>query len=214
MLLLLCLQFLKSFKNGNLKFFRNKLALLSLINLLLSDTQIAECQCSATGPLSKYYWPPSKTCHQYYTRGPCLEKGTLFLPGPMCGCNPNLPNHDQETKKCYEIGGPGPCKSGNVFDLDIKTKKGSCICKPEHVLWSDGQCYRLYTKGPCQYGQIIFNDTTCRDVPCPKGKLYFPDDNSCHMVGVRGPCARGQLVLFEQNTRPSAEGISYRGMCG
>lgn len=111
-------------------------------------------------------------------------------------------------------GGIGPCKSGQRFHLDPKTKKASCVCKPQYVPWSDGQCYRLYTRGPCGPGEIIYNNTTCGEIPCPKGTLYFPNENACYRVGVKGPCARGQLVLFEQSVRPSIEGISYRGMCG
>ena len=111
-------------------------------------------------------------------------------------------------------GTMGPCKSGQLFQVEPPKLKGSCICKPEHVPWDDGQCYRLYTRGPCLKGEILFPNKTCIENPCPKGKLYFPQDGSCHRVGVRGPCARGQLVLFEPSVRSSVEGISYRGMCG
>lgn len=82
------------------------------------------------------------------------------------------------------------------------------------MLWEDGQCYRLYTRGPCESKDILVANGTCIENPCPKGKLFFPEDESCHRVGVKGPCARGQLVLFEQSIRPSVEGISYRGICG
>ncbi|EEB10661.1 conserved hypothetical protein [Pediculus humanus corporis] len=181
---------------------------------LNKETQLGECQCSKNGPLSKFYWNPTKTCHEYFTKGPCLEKGTLFLPGSTCGCHNSLPNYDFNTHQCYEIGTMGPCKSGQLFQVEPPKLKGSCICKPEHVPWDDGQCYRLYTRGPCLKGEILFPNKTCIENPCPKGKLYFPQDGSCHRVGVRGPCARGQLVLFEPSVRSSVEGISYRGMCG
>ncbi|KAK6626010.1 hypothetical protein RUM43_006314 [Polyplax serrata] len=178
------------------------------------ETQLGECQCSKNGALTKFYWPPTRTCHEFYTKGPCLEKGNLFLPGPACGCHKDLPNYDPITEQCYEIGGIGPCKAGQRFDIEPPKIGANCICKPEHVSWNDGQCYRLYTRGPCAPGEIIFANKTCHANPCPKGKLFFPQDESCHRVGVRGPCARGQLVLFEQSVRPSVEGISYRGICG
>lgn len=117
----------------------------------------------------------------------------------------------------YPVGHIGPCPPGHVFTIADNSKsliKGQCQCKENHVLWEDGICYRLYTRGPCEDGEFIFNATTCIKNPCEKGRLYFPEEKTCYRIGSQGPCADNQVVIFDFTARPSLNGVSYNGVCG
>lgn len=92
--------------------------------------------------------------------------------------------------------------------------RARCLCKPNHVLYKNGICYRLHTKGPCENGHMLVNSSTCIPVPCKRGRLYFPQEKTCYKIGTRGPCSAGQIVLYDYNVRPSLDGISYNGVCG
>jgi len=92
--------------------------------------------------------------------------------------------------------------------------RAKCVCKSGHVLYKDGFCYRLHTRGPCENGYMLINSSTCIPVPCKRGRLYFPQEKTCYKIGTRGPCPNGQIVLYDYNVRPSLDGISYNGVCG
>ncbi|XP_043267613.1 multiple epidermal growth factor-like domains protein 10 isoform X2 [Venturia canescens] len=190
--------------------------------LILGDDGLATCSCSVEGELGRYHWPGvGGGCHEHYTRGPCTEPGELFLPGGYCGCNSNLPHYHEETKMCYPLGGIGPCLPGHNFVVTTMENPSSeeivrakCTCKPGHVLYKNGICYRVHTRGPCDYGEMLANSTTCVSVPCKRGRLYFPSEKTCYKIGSKGPCPNGQIVLYDSNVRPSLDGISYNGVCG
>lgn len=104
-----------------------------------------------------------------------------------------------------------------IPDNQTKSEQGitaKCQCKEGYVLWNDGICYRLFTRGPCEYSEIIINSTNCVENPCTKGSLYFPDQNTCYKIGSQGPCSLTQVVVFDFTARPSVDGISFKGMCG
>lgn len=98
--------------------------------------------------------------------------------------------------------------------IEQETSYASCHCKDGYVMWSNGFCYRTYTRGPCQDGQFLLNTSECIDNPCGKGRLYFPDEKTCYRIGSQGPCSLEQVVVFDFTTRPSVDGISYNGVCG
>lgn len=89
-----------------------------------------------------------------------------------------------------------------------------CMCKEGYVPWTDGHCYRLYTRGPCAAHEFLINGTTCIRNFCGKNRLYFPTEDSCYRIGSQGPCSLHQVVVFDFTARPSLDGISYNGMCG
>ncbi|XP_008547767.1 multiple epidermal growth factor-like domains protein 10 [Microplitis demolitor] len=189
--------------------------------LVESKEGISECSCAAEGELGAYYWRGTEEgCFEHYTRGPCAESGEIFMPGGICGCFKNMPHYHSETRMCYPLGGIGPCKQGHhyvVTNASIAREEeiyATCTCKPGHVLYSDGLCYRKYTRGPCQLGSMLINSTSCVQVPCKRGRLYFPRERTCYRVGNRGPCSAGQVVLYDHNVRPSVDGVSYNGVCG
>lgn len=191
--------------------------------LIIGQDGLAVCSCSQQGELSRFYWPAERGgCFEHYTQGPCSEPGELFLPGGHCGCHSNLPHYHASTKMCYPLGTIGPCKIGQHFVVDQKIEteiydkplQATCHCKPGHVPYKNGFCYREYTRGPCQSGDMLVNSTTCVPVPCRRGRLYFPQEKTCYKIGSRGPCPSEQIVLYDYNTRPSIDGISYRGVCG
>lgn len=107
---------------------------------------------------------------------------------------------------------------GHIFQIDDnaggKEVKASCQCKEGYVVWKNGYCYRMYTRGPCEDGEFLLNSTNCIKNPCGKGRLYFPEEKTCYRVGTQGPCNWQQVVVFDFTTRPSVEGISYNGVCG
>ncbi|XP_076646485.1 uncharacterized protein LOC143355515 isoform X1 [Halictus rubicundus] len=188
--------------------------------LTTNEDGLTVCSCSATGELGRYHWPGNiGGCHEHYTKGPCTEPGELFLPGGVCGCNHELPHYHKLTGMCYQLGGIGPCLKGHHFVIastlvSEDTVRAQCVCKPNHVLYTDGFCYRLYTRGPCEHGQMLTDLTTCMPVPCKRGRLYFPQEKTCYKVGTKGPCPSGQIVLYDHSVRPSIDGISYNGICG
>lgn len=92
--------------------------------------------------------------------------------------------------------------------------RAGCVCKPGHVLYENGLCYRLHTRGPCENGHMLINSSTCVPVPCKRGRLYFPQERTCYKIGTRGPCPSEQVVLYDYNARPSLDGVSYNGVCG
>lgn len=92
--------------------------------------------------------------------------------------------------------------------------RAMCQCKDGYVPWNDGQCYRMYTRGPCGDGQFVINSTSCIDNPCAKGRLYFPEERTCYRIGTQGPCNWQQVVVFDFTVHPSLDGISYNGVCG
>lgn len=67
--------------------------------------KLAVCECSdKREELRDRFWPPTGTCHEYYTRGPCLDLGHLFLPGAKCNCHKHLDHYHEATGKCYPLG--------------------------------------------------------------------------------------------------------------
>lgn len=189
--------------------------------LTLDNDNFAVCACSSDGELGGYYWQGEVPgCHEHYSKGPCTELGEIFLPGGICGCHRRLPHYHSSTNMCYPLGSIGPCRRGHHFIISNEENNeneeihGKCICKPDHVLFKDNVCYRIYTRGPCDVGEMLINSTTCVQVPCKRGRLYFPREKTCYKAGSRGPCANGQIVLYDKNVRPSIDGVSYNGVCG
>lgn len=116
-----------------------------------------------------------------------------------------------------KLGTTGPCPAGHLFtvpDNGIQNQHAMCQCKEGYTSWNDGQCYRLYTRGPCDAGEFIVNSTSCIKNPCGKGRLYFPNEKTCYRTGSQGPCNYKQVVVFDFTARPSIDGISYNGVCG
>ncbi|XP_014218993.1 uncharacterized protein LOC106647209 isoform X2 [Copidosoma floridanum] len=198
--------------------------------LLILDREdgLAKCSCSREGELGKYYAPVAAGCYEHFTRGPCQEPGELFLPGGKCGCRPDMLEYYPPTGMCYQLGGPGPCPAGHRFVMrphhnasneeeeeeEGRVAHAGCSCKPNYVRYEDGLCYKLYTKGPCEPGDMLANATSCVPVPCRRGRLYFPRERTCYKIGSRDPCSHGQIVLYDYSASPSVDGISYNGVCG
>ncbi|XP_034949164.1 uncharacterized protein [Chelonus insularis] len=189
--------------------------------LTLNKDNLAECQCSSTDKeLGLYYYPDNKGgCYEHYTKGPCSEPGEIFLPGGTCGCQQDIPHYHSSTKMCYPLGEIGPCLKGHHFVVTNKSMSenrifATCTCKPDHILYKDGLCYRKYTRGPCETGYMIINSTNCIPVPCKRRRLFFPQEKTCYKIGSKGPCPSGQIVLYDRNVRPSIDGVSYNGVCG
>lgn len=114
-------------------------------------------------------------------------------------------------------GTTGPCPIGHLFtiaDSATKSAHATCQCKEGYVHWSDGQCYRTYTRGPCAVDEFLVNATTCIKNPCRKGYLFYPEHTQCYRIGEQGPCDLNQVIVFDFTARPSIDGISHNGVCG
>lgn len=119
------------------------------------------------------------------------------------------------TNQCYEIGTSGPCPNyGYEYKIIADDQHASCKCKKNYVMMDDGLCYRLYTKGPCESGQIVSDTNSCIVNPCKKNFLYFPLEQTCYRIGSQGPCNTEQVVVFDLTVKVGLDGISYNGMCG
>ncbi|XP_011296245.2 uncharacterized protein LOC101892649 isoform X1 [Musca domestica] len=195
--------------------------------LVSNEDGLAECRCEDSGELKPFYYDLEDSCHEHFTKGPCSTPGHLFLPGGICDCHRRLPHYHEDYRMCYELNTPGPCPPGNIFtlpenvtggederDLSTLMARAQCQCKEGYVPWSDGFCYRLYTRGPCDQNEFLVNATTCVENFCGKNRLYFPDQKQCYRIGSQGPCDLHQVVVFDFTARPSVDGISYNGMCG
>nr|XP_023030160.1 uncharacterized protein LOC111518060 isoform X2 [Leptinotarsa decemlineata] len=183
--------------------------------LLTTDPNgnIPVCKCGNQVELKDYRFADGR-CYQHFTKGPCLEKGHLFLPDKTCGCHNYLPHYHEGSQKCFELGTLGPCASGQHFQLDPQTHQATCQCKEGYIPYINStSCFRPFTQGPCPAHHILLDGSTCLPQPCERGYLYFPADRSCHRIGHRGPCPRNRIITYDFNTRPSVDGISYNGIC-
>lgn len=139
----------------------------------------------------------------------------MFLPNQNCGCDETLPHYHNTTHKCYALGSSEPCLNhGFEFVIGDNEKYAKCRCKADYVKMNDGFCYRLYTRGPCDEGEVVSSENTCIPNPCQKNFLYFPYEKTCYRIGSRGPCKPNQVVVFDFNVKVSLDGVSYNGQCG
>ncbi|XP_065568229.1 uncharacterized protein LOC136032052 [Artemia franciscana] len=201
-------------------------------DLLVLNPQNGEpkCDCDEVS-LKVNFWPPNGGCYELFTKGPC-ERGTVFFyneakNATQCGCSPELPNFHIESGKCFELFSDGPCNAGQWFVPSFDEKSQSektnenkklltfpvCECRPDHVAWDDGSCYRKFTRGPCPIGFFVMSSSNgtgfCFKSFCNRGQLYFPSKQSCYKVATLGPCSEGEIVVFEEY-----RGVSYQGVCG
>ncbi|KAK9873081.1 hypothetical protein WA026_020812 [Henosepilachna vigintioctopunctata] len=182
--------------------------------LLLTETnRLASCRCDESEELKTYKHDNGK-CYEHFSKGPCEEKGSLFLNNQVCGCHSSLPHFHEESQQCYELETTGPCEKGEVFAVAPNGKAAQCHCKQDYIRYlNNSSCYRPFTRGPCPTNHILVNTTTCLKQPCQRGYLYYSENRSCHRVGTRGPCQEGKIITFDFRTRPSVDGISYNGLC-
>lgn len=71
--------------------------------ITLGPEDLGVCKCNHRYEM-KEYWSEGNGCFQHFTRGPCKEKGHIFLPDRSCGCHEFLPHFHNETQQCFEIG--------------------------------------------------------------------------------------------------------------
>ncbi|XP_066150048.1 uncharacterized protein [Euwallacea fornicatus] len=181
--------------------------------LTVDDNGISTCACNKLKEMKQFRAADDK-CYQHFTTGYCRERGHLFLPDQTCGCWNFLPHFHRESQRCYELGTIGPCSRGEMFTVLPKTNSGGCMCRPGNIRYRNNDaCHRPFTRGPCEWNQILVNSTTCIPLPCRRGDLYFPGNAFCYKIGSRGPCEKGKVVIFDFETRPSVDGISYNGVC-
>lgn len=50
-----------------------------MMEMIRKMEEEGECREFEKCPAGQVFWPPSKTCHQYHTRGPCLNGALIFI---------------------------------------------------------------------------------------------------------------------------------------
>lgn len=188
-----------------------------------------QCGCSVR---MAHYDDATDRCYEI---GNEMAQSNQIIPIPLAVSSSN--GSEPSIANCF-AGTIGPCSMGHVFvlpdgdsvraaaanqtsndaavstTLDVGQHRARCQCKDGYVPWSDGHCYRRYTRGPCADGQFVANASACVPNPCAKGRLFFPGEQTCYRIGTQGPCSWQQVVVFDFTTRPSLDGISYNGVCG
>ena len=170
--------------------------------------------------MKNHYWSHGATCHELYTRGPCVQ-GHIFIynhtsMNTQCVCSPELiTNFDYETKQCYELETTGPCKPGQVFTFDAASLSARCRCLPGYVKWlPSDHCFREYTKGPCETGYFLQPIETYRTLEQDHfllpGYILTPGtwDNTGECV--KSTCKGGQL--YDPATQ-KCYSVGHRGPC-
>ncbi|XP_073976144.1 uncharacterized protein isoform X2 [Rhodnius prolixus] len=116
-------------------------------------------------PVGHLYFPGGKGCHKVGTQGPC-PKGQGVIPSTeeplsylgVCACL-TYTNDNRSVFKVARGVRPtekGKCPESRQLEEVEEEEKG---CKGRWtVLWEDGTCQKLYTRGPCPIGQWIVPD--------------------------------------------------------
>ncbi|XP_040569721.1 uncharacterized protein [Lepeophtheirus salmonis] len=186
--------------------------------VLNETTRQAECSCP-------FFWTklPDGKCYKEYTRGPC-PYGQLVVSDPFtnqgsCDCSSDMKMyHYNKTGECFELYDRGPCPLGHVLDFNYKTLDRQCRCKDGHHLHvSDGNCYKLNTKGPCENELRSCEGTPCLlksieaiDVQCnclPSNSTT--KDGRCFQPYTTGPCRFGEWLVFNKNGEGVCEEKKY-----
>lgn len=184
--------------------------------------QEARCKCK-TG----YVVMPDGLCYRLFTKGPCkngdlVSDVNTCITNP---CQKNFLFFPRE-KTCYRIGSQGPCRDEQVVVFDFAVKVGldgisyngmcgcsgiiknldqSCFKKEDSaetlcaapLVEFRGNCYELYSRGPCNVGQWLGpnklqNNSKAIKCQCKPG--YVPYDKAETEYGVSG--CHGPSVLL------------------
>ncbi|CAG0896835.1 unnamed protein product [Darwinula stevensoni] len=131
---------------------------------------------------------PSNACLPLLVQTVCREREWLVLnrdtKEPECEIRPceesQLPLYS-DPDICVPIDNPGKHCGLNQFLVADRFGFGHCECKnePGYIYWPpDGNCYRVFHRGPCDPGNIFIFDSrnktaVCRRSPCREGKIYW-----------------------------------------
>ena len=176
--------------------------------------EAAECQCPTFWSLG----PDDGLCYEEYTQGPCL-KGKLLING-LCQCSQNMTMHfHPETGQCFQLYTDGPCSSGQMLQFDYHLLRPECVCKKDHLQWSDGNCYLENSQGPCSADECTekvcsFRKHCCGD--CKTCDSLFPliSHLSRALLMISIPCTPGAPVcrLIRRLLTADATGVTTKAL--
>ncbi|KAJ8963919.1 hypothetical protein NQ314_005247 [Rhamnusium bicolor] len=134
-----------------------------------------------------------------------------------CRCPPQTAQSARDGN-CYELFSLGPCDVGHYFGPDTQYKSNNSkrqwgVCKqmktctnPSWIYWpKDGQCYQMFTRGPCPKGQLLIADPNNRIPMCKCSshkelRDYRYEDGQCYQHFTKGPCwEKGHLFLPDKS---------------
>ena len=185
---------------------------------------VKEAECLGQ---EKVYWPADNSCRSLLERGPCGEAEWLVVRGRTvscqprrCPCDPGAPElcevelKGRQNSSCGDrcvVGRAavqeGLCAPGEEL-LVSPGGWGECGCQtqPPHLTWpQDGRCYSVFTRGPCQPGQVLVlgeeGEPTCEEAECGEGEVE--GEGECFPLadlGHRGPCPPQHSLALDQLT--------------
>lgn len=103
--------------------------------ITVSSDGSAVCACNHKKDMIDYFYN-GYGCFQHFTKGPCKEKGHLFLPDRSCDCTDELPHFHDVTKQCFEIGNTNfdtkfiSLKSDNTLKIKKKFRNFAVTSSP------------------------------------------------------------------------------------
>ncbi|XP_076057395.1 uncharacterized protein LOC143034930 [Oratosquilla oratoria] len=175
-------------------------------------------------PPGHVFWPPTETCYEYHSQGPCLYGQLLHVDpitgSPACGCLPSLMATQfwSPTQTCHELYTRGPCALGHVFLYNASMRSTHCTCNP-HLLTNfhrpTGQCYELGSSGPCRPGQVFTFVTKamaamCR---CMEGYVEWASTGYCYRLYTKGPCEHHHFITYAEDDPSGTLGQCIRNPC-
>ncbi|XP_047003879.1 uncharacterized protein LOC124622261 [Schistocerca americana] len=183
--------------------------------LLQQDAEnpaLAKCGCK---PQTLGYHRQTRSCHQLFTKGPCME-GHILLPDGKCGCHKGLQQYHAPTQTCHTLGYRGPCQHGQILMAGSSGSSAQCQCSTGRVSVHGAApgCWRPLSRGPCRRGFVVFENEggkgMCEPEPCPQGLLLHLESKTCHHPGTEHPCPKGKRLLFS-DVDPGD--VSFLGIC-
>ncbi|KAF2354809.1 protein of unknown function DUF4789 [Trinorchestia longiramus] len=165
------------------------------------------------------YWPQHDKCYKIFSQGPCAVGEEVYHDPhsgeSKCRCEKGRIRH---TGRCHVAYTRGPCKPREYLVGVPQGEEAQCRsfvnCATGHVFWPpDGLCYRQFTQGPCQHGDLLHlhPDSGWPTCGCDSSLMrmqYWQHANTCHELLTRGPCVTGHVFTYNRATRTTECGCS------
>ena len=141
-------------------------------------------------------YPGDGKCYELFNEGPCGPSEWIVL------------GRDASTRSGYGVQcRVKPSRSigclANQYLYVNAFGQAECECESPHFYYQEtGECYDLYTRGPCPPKQYLIyipgrKRVVCRHNSCPDGQMFWPVDGQCHAFNYlhAAPCQPRDLVL-------------------
>jgi len=153
-----------------------------------SDGDAGICQLNPCST-QELYFSEQQSCFRIHSSGPCDHGQIVIGYDPhgigyrgRCGCSPlNTPFYWPDDGNCYPHETQGPCPTTMVISTRFSNElKPTCICPEEHIFHkTTGQCYRLFSQGPCQWNEWLVPESAENDVNSSISVDYSQLESAC-----------------------------------